>query len=234
MKICRIFRPKFAEQECEMLGMTFISPVGVNIKDKETGIRYAEALLDRAYSYVIVNCMDLAATVAILRRLPREYNIIAHLDVKQSYLYNGNSKSMEAAFAILYDFVDAFLISNIDSLSDDVDSLLDLRLFNDTYRPILLDVPSDLLYTDLDEILHYSMQNGVDGCMIGNMRLLKYAHEHCAGYLSLIASGIDSIEKMAEAKKNGADLICTDSSRHSIFSIARLGRKLLRQLHKDA
>ncbi len=233
MFLRKIFRPRYAEQKCEFLGMSFISPVGCYISDKDTGIKQAEVLLDSAYSFVIVNCSDLGATVATLRRLPREYNIIAHLDVKQTYQYNGSQKSMEAAFAILYDFVDAFLISSIDSLSDDVDSLLNLRMYNDDYRPIILDIPSDILRTDLDEILDYSLISNIDGCLISNLRLLKHAHSRCKGYLTLIAGNVNSPERMIEAKNNGAELFCTDTNTRR-FGIIQLGRYLLRTLHRLA
>lgn len=214
--------------------MNFISPVGTFVSDIDTGIKYASFQLDNAYSFVIVNCKDLYKTVSMLKKLPREYNIIAHLDVRQSCNYNGSQKSLEATFGILYDFVDAFLISGIDSLSDDVDSLINLRLYNDEYRPIILDVKSDLLYADLDEILDYSVISNVDGCLISNPRLLKYAHEKYPGYLCLIAGNIDSEEKMLEARENGASLFCTNSAKNSALGLVALGRKLLRKLHKDA
>lgn len=234
MKLSRFFRPRYAEQKCELLGMKFISPVGTYIKDRDNGARHAEFLLNNAYSFVIINCKDISYSLNILRKLPREYNIIAHLDVKQTYSYEGAVKSMEAAFAILYDFVDAFLISSIDSLSDDVDSLINLRMYNDDYRPIILDVPSDLLYADLDEILHYSMLSNVDGCLFSNPRLLKYANEKCKDRLCLISSNIENCEMLIEAKNNGAELFCTNSTRKTLFGLTLLGRRILRQLHKGA
>lgn len=234
MNFWKLIRPEYSEQQCEFLGMTFISPVGLYVKDKDSGIKYAELMLNAAYSYVIVNCKDLSQTIEVLRRLPREYNIIAHLDVKQSYLYGGSQKTMEAAFAILYDFVDAFLISSIDSLSDDVDSLLDLRLYNDEYRPILLDIPKHIIKADLDEILDYAMLNSVDGCIFNDMKMLEYANLRCNGNLTLIAGGVNSSDDMMQAQKKGADLFCTNSTRHSALKLIHLGRQLLRHLHKAA
>lgn len=235
MNLCKLFCPRrYPEQECECMGIKFLSPLGVYIKDKDNGARNAEFLLNNAYGFVIINCKDISHSLEILGKLPREYNIIAHLDVKQTYSYMGSVKSMEAAFAILYDFVDAFLISSIDSLSDDVDSLINLRLYNDDYRPIILDVPSDLLYADLDEILEYSMLSNVDGCLISNPRLLKYAAQKCNNSLCLIAGNIEGFGDIAEAQKNGAELFCTNTTRKNALHMALLGRKLIRQLHKDA
>lgn len=234
MNLYNLFRPRYSEQECEFLGMNFISPVGTYVYEMETGISYAKLLLENAYSFVIVNCKDLSKTVSVLKKLPREYNIIAHLDVRQTYNYNGSEKTMEAAFGILYDFVDAFLISSIDSLSDDVDSLLSLRMYNDEYRPIILDVPSDILYADLDEILKYSVMSNVDGCLISNPRLLKYANEKYPGYLCLIAGNVRSEEIMLQTQKDGASLFCTNSARMTAIGLIRLGRQLLRKLHKDS
>lgn len=234
MLLSRLFRKRFAEQECELLGMKFISPVGCYLTDRDTGIKHAEFLLDSAYSYVIVNCKDLSKTVEILKKLPREYNIIAHLDVKQHCYYNGNEKALEATFGILYDFVDAFLISNIDSLSDDVDSLLSLRMYNDEYRPIILDVKSDLLYNDLDEILDYSVMSHIDGCLISNPRLLKHARDRFPGYLCLIGGDVNNEQMMTEAFSSGASLICTNSAGKGPLYLISLGRRLLKKLHKDS
>ena len=85
------------------------------------------------------------------------------------------------AFSLLYDFVDMFVINiscpnvegltslqDVSSLSDIMDSLLDLRTGYDDYKPILLKLSPDLAHSQIDEILDYAMLSGIDGIVAGN------------------------------------------------------------------
>ena len=59
-------------------------------------------------------------------------------------------------------------LQDISFLSDIIDRLLDLRLYYDQYRPILLKVSPDLPHQQLDEIIDYSLRFGIDGIVAGN------------------------------------------------------------------
>lgn len=85
------------------------------------------------------------------------------------------------AFSYMYDFVDMFTVNvscpnvkglqnlqDVSYLSDIVDPLLDLRICYDTYKPILVKVSPDIPVEELDEILKYCMQSGIDGIVAGN------------------------------------------------------------------
>ena len=85
------------------------------------------------------------------------------------------------AFSYLYDFVDMFTINvscpnvhglqnlqDVSYLSDILDPLLDLRICYDVYKPILVKVSPDIPSEELDEILKYCMQSGIDGIVAGN------------------------------------------------------------------
>lgn len=85
------------------------------------------------------------------------------------------------AFSYLYDFVDMFTVNvscpnvkglqnlqDVSYLSDILDPLLDLRICYDTYKPILVKVSPDIPDEELDEILKYCMQSGIDGIVAGN------------------------------------------------------------------
>jgi dihydroorotate dehydrogenase len=91
------------------------------------------------------------------------------------------AKDYESAFALLYDFVDMFVVNiscpnvvgltalqDMNFLSDIIDRLLNLRMYYDEYRPILLKVSPDLSHEQLDEIIDYSLRSGVDGIVAGN------------------------------------------------------------------
>ncbi len=59
-------------------------------------------------------------------------------------------------------------LQDVSFLSDIVDRLLDLRLYYDEYRPILVKVSPDIPHQQLDEIIEYCMMSGVDGIVAGN------------------------------------------------------------------
>ncbi len=85
------------------------------------------------------------------------------------------------AFSYMYDFVDMFTINvscpnvhglqnlqDVTYLSDILDPILDLRICYDIYKPILVKVSPDIPAEELDEILKYCMQSGIDGIVAGN------------------------------------------------------------------
>lgn len=59
-------------------------------------------------------------------------------------------------------------LQDVSSLSDIMDSLLDLRTGFDDYKPILLKLSPDLAHSQIDEILDYAMLSGIDGVVAGN------------------------------------------------------------------
>jgi dihydroorotate dehydrogenase len=59
-------------------------------------------------------------------------------------------------------------LQDISFLSEIVDKLLELRMYFDTYRPILLKVSPDLSHQQLDEIIEYCLRSGIDGLVAGN------------------------------------------------------------------
>jgi len=59
-------------------------------------------------------------------------------------------------------------LQDISFLSEIVDRLLDLRMYFDNYRPILLKVSPDLSHQQLDEIIDYCLRSGIDGIVAGN------------------------------------------------------------------
>ena len=90
-------------------------------------------------------------------------------------------KDYEKSFAILYDFVDYFVLNvscpnvkdlcklqDISSLSEIIDRLLTLRRYYDVYRPILLKVSPDIPESQLDEIIDLVLVSGLDGVIATN------------------------------------------------------------------
>ncbi len=101
---------------------------------------------------------------------------------KNSTTSNENAPSdYERSFAILYDFVDFFVINvscpnvkdlcklqDINSLSEIIDRVLMLRKYYDEYRPILLKISPDLGQNAVDEAIELIQISGLDGIVVCN------------------------------------------------------------------
>ena len=59
-------------------------------------------------------------------------------------------------------------LQDISFLSEIVDRLLNLRMYYDNYRPILLKVSPDLSKEQIDDIVEYCLRSGIDGIVAGN------------------------------------------------------------------
>ena len=113
------------------------------------------------------------------------------------------------AFSYMYDFVDMFTINvscpnvhglqnlqDVSYLSDILDPLLDLRICYDAYKPILVKVSPDIPTEELDEILKYCMQSGIDGIVAGNTTRSRDG----------LTTNKDRIEKIGNGGLSGAPL----------------------------
>lgn len=107
--------------------------------------------------------------------------VAANISKNTSSINEDAAKDYERAFALLYDFVDMFVINlscpnvvgltklqDVSFLSDIMDKLLSLRMYFDEYRPILIKVSPDIPQQQLDEIIEYALMSGVDGIVAGN------------------------------------------------------------------
>ena len=116
-----------------------------------------------------------------LKKVRPEVIVAANISKNTTSINEDAAKDYESAFALMYDFVDMFVLNvscpnvvgltslqDITFLSDIVDKLLSLRMYYDEYRPILLKVSPDLPHQQLDEIIDYSLRSGIDGIVAGN------------------------------------------------------------------
>lgn len=107
--------------------------------------------------------------------------VAGNISKNTSSINDDAAKDYESAFALLYDFVDMFVLNiscpnvvglsalqDVSFLADIVDKLLNLRMYFDEYRPILIKVSPDIPHQQLDEIIDYAMMSGIDGIVAGN------------------------------------------------------------------
>lgn len=128
-----------------------------------------------------INNKGVKNAVEHLKKVKPEVIVAANISKNSTSINEDAARDYETSFALLYDFVDMFVVNvscpnvvgltalqDITFLSDIVDRLLDLRMYYDEYRPILLKVSPDLSHEQLDEIIDYCLRSGIDGIVAGN------------------------------------------------------------------
>ena len=128
-----------------------------------------------------INNNGVKYAVEQLKRRRPEVLVAGNISKNSNSINEDASKDYETAFAMLYDFVDMFVVNiscpnvsglsdlqDVSFLSDIVDKLLNLRMYFDEYRPILVKVSPDISHQQLDEIIDYALMSGVDGIVAGN------------------------------------------------------------------
>ena len=128
-----------------------------------------------------INNKGVSNAVAHIKKDKPSIIIAANISKNTTSINEDAAKDYETSFALLYDFVDMFVVNvscpnvvgltalqDISFLSDIVDRLLDLRRYYDNYRPILLKVSPDLSTEQLDDIIDYCLRSGIDGIVAGN------------------------------------------------------------------
>lgn len=128
-----------------------------------------------------INNKGVLNAVEHLKKNKPEVIVAANISKNTTSINEDAAKDYEKAFGLLYDFVDMFVVNiscpnvvgltalqDISFLSEIVDKLLDLRMYFDSYKPILLKVSPDLSHQQLDEIIDHCLRSGVDGIVAGN------------------------------------------------------------------
>lgn len=128
-----------------------------------------------------INNKGVKNAVEHLKKVRPEVIVAANISKNTTSINEDAAKDYESAFALLYDFVDMFVVNvscpnvvgltslqDISFLSEIIDKLLNLRMYYDEYRPILLKVSPDLARQQLDDIIDYSLRSGIDGLVAGN------------------------------------------------------------------
>ncbi len=128
-----------------------------------------------------INNKGVRNAVEHLKKTRPEVIVAANISKNTSSINEEAARDYEKGFGLLYDFVDMFVVNiscpnvvgltalqDITFLSEIVDRLLDLRMYYDTYKPILLKVSPDLSREQLDDIVDYCLRSGIDGIVAGN------------------------------------------------------------------
>lgn len=236
----------------EVFDLVFDTPIGARNRFDPNG-DHAHHIEDKEFSFVelgpitpeplsmheaVSNKGAKAVAGNLRKRKP------AHLKVAANIVKNPSTDLEEAAhdyefcFSQLYDYVDMFFVNlsqeevpgakqlqEISLLSETVDRLLNLRLYFNDYKPILIQVSSDLPRTDLDEIIRYSRGSGVDGLVSDSLEIIKYVYATTNGRLPVISKvEFKTPQEAIDILDAGATLIET----HSQFKGLALRKSLLK------
>ena len=156
-----------------------------------------------------INNKGVRNAVEHLKKNRPEVIVAANISKNTTSINEDAAKDYESAFALLYDFVDMFVVNvscpnvvgltslqDISFLSEIVDKLLSLRMYYDEYRPILLKVSPDLSKEQLDDIVDYCLRSGIDGIVAGNTTRSRDG----------LSISQDKIEKIGNGGMSGAPI----------------------------
>lgn len=115
------------------------------------------------------------------------------------------------AFSMIYDFVDMITVNiscpnqdgvlpiqDLNTVSEVLDPLLDLRMCYDRMKPVLIKVSPDISFSQLDQILDYCRMSGVDGIIAGNYSRMTEEDSSRISRSDIIGSGFLSGEPLFE------------------------------------
>ena len=189
----------------ELMGLSFSGPIGVAAGVDKSG-EFTDIIACYSPSFIEIGPLrDVMSTIKHLQDRSEDILILGNLS---------NTKNIERSFSLIYDFVDAIVlnVSLNSTVSQIIDHLLELRRYNDTYKPIIFKLYPDLTPEALDELADYMLRSGIDAVMV-NATLVPTIREKTHGLMPVIAHAlISSPEYAAQLLDTGADLIAVSNS----------------------
>lgn len=159
------------------IGSLTVKPQPGNPKPRLFRVIKDRAIINR----MGINNKGIANAIANLNKEHPEVIIAGNIAPNSASQGEQVAEDYKAAFSLLYDFVDMFVVNiscpnvvgltslqDTSALSDFMDNILNMRTGLDVYKPILLKLSPDLTHTKIDEILDYAMLSGIDGIVAGN------------------------------------------------------------------
>lgn len=187
--------------EREVFGLNFYNPVGLGAGLDVEGTLYND-LNDLGFSFVEIG--PFSEISAIRKAIGRIQE-----DPQDDILAACISADYLDMFCLAYDFCDFFVIDISGNPDMELfDPLLEARLSYDTYKPLVVKIPEEIPFEDLEFVIDYCMMNNVDGIEARNIRQIAFINERTKGRLPIIANcHIDSPAQAEEALKAGASLV---------------------------
>ena len=204
--VVRFFYQRSAPRlEKQLMGLTFAHPIGVAAGVDKRG-EYTDAMACYSPAFIEIGPLrDCRFAIENLQKRTSSAIVLGNLS---------NSKDLVSSFTLMYDFVDGIVlnVSLNSNISKVIDHLLELRRYNDTYKPIIFKLYPDLTLDQLEDVARYMLGSGIDGVMVG-AEFVDRIREKTLGLLPVIASGeISTPERAAQLLDTGADLVAVTNS----------------------
>lgn len=184
----------------EVFGLDFYNPLGLGAGLDRRGELYND-LNDLGFSFSEIGPLDARGMRKALEKIQEDPpdDIIAAC-INRDYL---------TAFTLAYDFYDFFVIDiGADANTDKLDPLLDARLTNDIYKPLIIKVSENLPDDELEDMVNYCLLNGFDGIQVRSLEQVRLVNRISGGKLPIMANGrITTPQKAFEMLEAGAALI---------------------------
>ncbi len=184
----------------EVFGLSFYNPVGLGAGLDLHGELYND-LNNLGFSYSEIGPLGADGIRRALRRIQRDpQNDILAACINADYT---------TAFTLAYDFFDFFVIDITGNTNlDFFDSLLDTRLAEEKYKPIVIKLPKVITVSEIEEILDFSQLNGIDGIEARSIEQVRLVADYTHGRLPIIGNThIQSPQQAEETLAAGATLL---------------------------
>lgn len=227
------YRYKSPELVTNVFGTDFPNPLGL-----APGLDFNAMFLDElsifGFSFLEVDCNDIDKALANIKMTSGQAIRVASIDSASYQL------SMEEiveqtwkTFSLIYDFVEMFVVraKDLDTLPAIIDPMLDTRVSYDSYKPMIVDIPSEASDPDIEKTVKYCMLYGIDGIMTP-VSCIKKVCGISNNRIPVIASGhITTPQDAAKALEDGASLIELDTD--ILKKGPKTVRKILRHLDEN-
>lgn len=210
-------RPRGAQ--CEVFGLQFYNPIGLGAGLDRKGEVYND-INDLGFSFVEIGPLGASGmrnAIDNIQKDPQDDILAACID--SDYL---------TSFTLGYDFCDFFVIELDEKpVEQTIDPLLESRIAEDTYRPIVVKISEHIADEQLMHIVDYVMMNGVDAIEARSMEQIVRIKELTLGRLPIIANcHIRTPQQASDALAAGASLIEVRSG------IVYDGPKIVDKIHR--
>ena len=189
----------------EIMGMEFSSPIGVAAGIDKRG-EYTDVIACYSPSFIEIGPLrNVMHAIPHLQERSEDIRIFGNLS---------NTREIQRSFSLIYDFVDAIVlnVSLNTTVSQVIDQLLELRRYNDTYKPIIFKLNRDLTPEVLDQLADYMLRSGIDAVIV-HADSVQLIREKTEGLMPVIAlAEITDPEQAAQLLDTGADLIALSNS----------------------
>lgn len=184
----------------EVFGLNFYNPLGLGA-GLDIHCELYNDLNNLGFCFTEAGPMDADGVRKAVRRI--------QADPPDDIIAACISKDYLTAFTLAYDFFDMFVIDLCDDPStEETGALLESRISEQEYKPIIIKLPDYVCGAELDRIADFCLMNRIDGMELRSVSQIRQVHAFTGGRLPIIANcHIETPAQAADSLKAGASLV---------------------------